>query len=135
MAARPNRRIGAIAYWTIAVFLTAFGFIDLIAIGGPFFAVGLAMLVFGRWRHDRHVFLPGFVAMLAFFVGFALVVPWVCVTELDGVTTCRHVFGIVHEGPESLRPALIAGLIVAGAVWLAVRRLTKGRAPRDTAPV
>jgi len=136
MAARRARRIGAIVYWSAAVILTVFGFSDLIAIGAPFFAVGLAMLVFGRWRHDDHVFMPGFAATIAFFVGFVLVAPRVCEKGLgpDAIWTCRHAFGITHHGaPESLRPALLAGLVAAIGVWFVARRLTKGRTARDAA--
>jgi hypothetical protein len=129
MAERPRRKIGSAIYWSVAVVFTVFGFVDLIAIGAPFLAVGVAMLVFGPWRDDRAVFIPGLTATFALVGTFLLVAPWTCEegSGLDAVTICHHAFGITYHGQESLRPALVVSVIVAVGTWFLARRITRKR--------
>jgi hypothetical protein len=125
-------RLRTVGYWSLATVLAVFGFIDLIAIGAPFFAVGMAMLIFGRWRHDRMVFIPGMASTIAFVAGFWLVAPWTCVrgSGMDPITVCQHAFGIKVYGDESLWPSFMVAVLVALGTWFFVRRIVQRRSHR-----
>ncbi len=146
MAARS--RSGAFLYWSVAVLLTVLGFLDLIAIGAPFFLTGLAMLVVGRWRHRPGVLWPTLAGVWSFVVGYILVAPLGCTGGAPalpgetltavalGRTTCANVLGIDYSGTgnynPSLLPALIAGLVAAPIGAALARKLIVRR--RRTAP-
>ncbi len=124
----PDVRSRAVGYWSFAVVFAAFGFIDLIGIGAPFFAVGMAMLIFGRWRHDRSVFIPGLASTIAFVAGFWLVAPS-CnrVSGVEALTVCHNALGIMVHGNESLWPACAIAVFGAVGTWLFARWIVRRR--------
>lgn len=132
----PDVRTRAIAYWSLAILLTVFGFIDLIAIGAPFLVLGLTLLVLGRRRHERAVFVPGLAAAIGFIIGTLALLPLGCTASgtgtiagvlLEGPTRCASLlwFDYVGASPYSppFLPALIAGALVGIVSWLVARRL------------
>lgn len=124
-------RAGALAYWAFAIALTAFGLLDLVGIGAPFFLLGATLLGMGRFRHRPRAFWPPVVAVLAFIIALVLVVPLGCTRTptaqpgsgpaTEGRTSCSNALGIGYSGggdyQPSYLPALFAGLVagVAGA--------------------
>ena len=65
----------------------AFGFVAGFSIGPPFLIIGLAMLVLGPLRRWPRPNWPPLVGVVAFWVGYLLVVPLQCTSNstLDGV--------------------------------------------------
>ena len=133
---QPDVRSRAVGYWSLAIVLTVVGFIDLIAIGAPFLVLGLALLVLGRRRHERAVFVPGLVAAIGFIGGTLLLLPLGCMGSgtgssagllVEGPTRCTTLlwFDYVGASPYSppFLPALITGALVGIASWLVARRL------------
>lgn len=133
---RRRERLGSITYWSVAVVLTAFGFIDLIAIGAPFLALGLALLVLGHRRHERAVFVPGIAVVVGFIVGALLLVPLGCTSSVTASasgplatapTRCATAlwFDYVGTSPYSppYLPALLSGAIAGVASWWVARRI------------
>ncbi|MBI2238166.1 MAG: hypothetical protein HYU54_06540 [Actinobacteria bacterium] len=142
----PSRsRWGAFLYWSFAVVLTVFGFVDLIAIGAPFLLAGLAMLVVGRWRHRARVLWPALAGVWSFVLGYVLVAPLGCTSSAVpalpgstgppavGHTTCANVLGIDYSGAGNYNPSLLPGFIaglVAGAMGAVLaRQVIAGRRP------
>ncbi len=140
-------RIGSVAYWTLAIVLTVFGFVDLIAIGAPFLLTGVAMLVLGHRRRDRVLFWPPLVGIWLFVLGFVLTGPLGCTSSgaapslsvgsgvaapIVGHTTCTNVLGIDYSGgmgyQPPLLPALLAGLAIGLAGAIAARWLLRREA-------
>lgn len=137
-------RLRAVGYWSLAIVLTVFGFIDLIAIGAPFLVLGLALLAFGHRRHERAVFVPGLAGTFGFIVGTLLFVPLGCTASgsgssagrlIEGPTRCATAlwFDYVGTSPYSppFLPALTAGAVVGITTWLVARRLVTGGSRPD----
>ncbi len=124
-------------YWLFVALLLAFGLVSILSIGAPFLLLGLTLAVLAPYRKRSRVFWPWLVGVLGFIVGYVLVAPLSCTSEVSlvirgvpgavetetGSTTCRSVLPIRYSGrnPYSppLWPALIVGLLVsfgAGAV-------------------
>lgn len=129
-------RSQAVGYWSLAILLTVFGFIDLIAIGAPFLVLGLALLVLGRRRHERAVFVPGLAGTIGFIGGTLPLLPLGCTASgtgssagllVEGPTRCATIlwFDYVGASPYSppFLPALIAGALVGIGFWVIARRL------------
>lgn len=127
-------------YWVLALVLVGFGALAILSIGAPFVAVGLTLVALAPFREHRAVFWPVLSAVIAFFVGYVLVAPVSCTalgvveeaagaTESDsvGLTTCTNLLGIDYSGTglynPPLWPAVVAGVILAAAVALILRRL------------
>jgi hypothetical protein len=138
-----ERRTAAIAYWTGAAILTVFGLLDLVAIGGPFFLTGLAMLAVGRWRHDRAILWPALLGVWAFVLGYIALAPLNCSTTTiastsggilgEGPTRCSYLFGVIrYSGATnpSLVPAFLGGLGLGLAIAFAARRSLAARISR-----
>jgi hypothetical protein len=135
---RPGRG-GAIAYWSLAAVLTVLGFLDLIAIGAPFFLTGVAMLAAGPWRRDRAVLWPALVAVWAFVAGYVLVAPLGCTSSSGAVpalrgafsspvpshTVCTNILGIDYSGTGLYNPSLLPGLLAGFAAALIAAVLTR----------
>jgi hypothetical protein len=144
-----GRRTASVAYWSVAVSFTVFGFLDLIAIGAPFFLTGLAMIAVGRHRHDPAVLWPALTGVWAFVLGYALTAPLGCTTSPGGAasgsgsgvtfahTWCTNVLGLDYSGGAGYRPpllpAFLAGIGLGLAVALTVRWVLSRRAPVRTA--
>lgn len=124
-----------VGYWSLAILLTVFGFVDLVAIGAPFLVLGLALLLLGRHRHQRAVFMPGLMGAIGFIVGTLLLLPIGCTAPssgstgerlIGGPTRCAAALGFDYVGasPYSppLLPALIAGALTGIAGWFIARR-------------
>lgn len=126
-------------YWFVALLLTVFGFVAGFSIGPPFLLIGLAMLVLGPLRRWPRVFWPPLVAVVAFVIALALLVPLWCVatTEVGGVsaTVCTSIAGpswagtgLYNPPPEAFDTPVHEGLVVAVAsavatlAWLTIRR-------------
>jgi hypothetical protein len=128
----PTRsRVGAIAYWAVAVLFVGFGYLALFSIGAPFLLTGTAMMVVSPWRSRPEVVWPALVGVWAFVLGYILIAPLSCETSsgMDPITVCTHVFGIQwYGGNPSLLPAFISGMISA-AIGVVVTRylLTRRR--------
>lgn len=130
----PDRvRTTAVLYWTAAIALTVFGFIDLIAVGFPFLVLGLALLALGRNRHRRTVFWPGVVGVLAFLVAAILLAPLWCVTTSPPVnafsplvdrTECANLVGIDYSGLGNYRPPYVPALVAGFGAAFAAAALT-----------
>jgi hypothetical protein len=133
-------RAGSIAYWSIGAAFTVLGFVDLVAIGAPFFLTGLAMLAVGRWRHDRAVLWPVLLGVWALVLGYVLIAPLGCRTFggaplVAGLslshTSCGNVLGIDYSGTglynPPLLPALVAGLALGAIVGFVSRHVLGGR--------
>ena len=128
-------------YWITSLGLIAFGFVGMFSIGRPFFLVGLAMLVLGPVRRRPTPFWPPLLAVVAYNVGYWAVAPLYCTaTEVVGgpsTTVCSSVLGINYSGSgtynPSLDPANVAGLLLAGVVFVVVlvAIILKGRSERD----
>lgn len=121
-------------YWAIAVLLIAFGTLTGFSIGLPFLFLGLALVFLAPFRQREGIFVSALVAVVAFFVGFALVAPLGCtvaervVVERSshtgtppppqrGHTSCTNVIGVDYSGPGTynppLWPAALAGAVLA----------------------
>jgi hypothetical protein len=124
----------------VAVAFTVFGFLDLIAIGAPFFLTGVAMLAAGRWRRDPGVLWPALVGAWSFVIGYVLVAPLGCTSTASSVlpgapsvqhTTCANLLGIDYSGSgiynPSLVPAVFVGFAAAGIGSVVTRRLLRRR--------
>jgi hypothetical protein len=136
----------AAGYWSLAILLTVFGFVDLIAIGAPFLVLGLALLVLGRRRHERTVFVPGLAGTIGLIAGSLLLLPLGCTSSATGSSA-----GILAEGPTRcgtalwfdyvgashysppFAPALIAGALLGIASWFVASRLIARRSRTERA--
>lgn len=131
-------RIGPVAYWSLALVLTAFGFIDLVAIGAPFLLTGVALLLVGPWRRDRAILLPVLVGIWAFVVGYVLLAPIECRTSagMDPITECSYLLGLIHSygARPSLGPTLLLALVASAGGAVVTRRALRRRAPMSYAP-
>ena len=130
------------AYWALVAVLVVFGFLGAFTIGAPFLLVGITLAVLYPVLDRPRVFWPVLLAVIGFFVGFALLAPLSCTqqafTDVESGQTvnsgvvCRSLIGITYTGSEdpSVLPGLIAGLVVA-AVLAIVAWFVAGR--RETA--
>jgi hypothetical protein len=121
-----------IAYWALAVFLTAFGIPALASIGAPFLLVGMVMMALWPMRRRARAFWPVLVGVIVFCAVYTLVAPFGCErsgflspegAEVDEQATCTSIVGVGYSGSgdwdPSYVPAILAGLgigVVAGAV-------------------
>ncbi len=139
---RARAPIWTIAYWSLAVFLTAFGILALASIGAPFLLIGVVMIVLWPFRHRPRLFWPVMAGVVAFGVVFLLAAPFECertgTLSPEGVeeeehATCSSVIGVDYSGvgdwDPSYLPTILAGLgigVVAavGTRLLVARRLT-----------
>lgn len=134
----PRRtRVGAAAYWGVAVLLVAFGYLALFSIGAPFLLTGIAMMVVFPWRTRGEVLWPALVGVWAFALGYLLVAPLGCTSTAIAVTvgspvamshtTCTNILGIDYSGTgiynPSLVPAVLAGVTAGTAGAVATRVL------------
>lgn len=133
-------RIGSVAYWTLAIVLTVLGFVDLIAIGAPFFLTGVAMLLVGRRRSDPAVLWPALSAAWGFVLGYVALAPFGCSSAAtrvapgapgihEGPTICSYLFRSVSYagGEPSLIPPLVSGVVMAVLAAWTVRWLLRRR--------
>jgi hypothetical protein len=132
-------RARGVGYWALAIALTVVGFVDLVAIGAPFFLTGLALIAVGPSRHRPEVLWPALASVWTLVVGYVLFGPLGCTTsggapaEAAGPalerTTCTNVLGIDYSGgvgySPSLMPALLAGVALAVVAAIVVRRLVR----------
>ena len=134
----PGRSVG---YWVLAIALTVLGFLDLVAIGAPFFLTGIVLIAVGPSRHRREVLWPALSSVWAFVLGYVLIGPLGCTSSASAPsgseatlerTTCSNVLGIDYSGgagySPSLVPALLAGVALAVVAAVVVRRVLAGRA-------
>lgn len=127
----PDVRTRAVGYWSLAIVLAVLGFIDLIAIGAPFFAVGMGMLIFGRWRHDRAVFIPGMASTIVFVASFLLVAPSCTrVSGVEALTVCRNALGFTVQGDVSLWVGFVIAAMCAVGTWFLARWIARRRSHR-----
>ncbi|MGZ6546025.1 MAG: hypothetical protein ACXVEI_11980 [Actinomycetota bacterium] len=136
-----HNRAGAIAYWTLVVFLVGFGFLGLLSVGFPFLLLGITLAILSQRRHETGVIAAGVAAVFGFTIGYILVAPLGCTSSGAAPgsishTVCTNILGIDYSGVglynPSLAPGLIAGIVVAvafafGARWVA-RRVAASRA-------
>lgn len=131
-------RLGAIAYWMVAVALVAFGFSGLLTIGAPFLLTGLALMLAAPWRRTPSVLWAVLVGVWSFVGGYLLATPVRCTTGgfMDKVTVCTYVFGIRYTAfgahNPSLWPRVVSGA-VAVAIGVALCRYLVGRRVRTSA--
>jgi hypothetical protein len=96
------------SYWLTALVLAAFGFVTGFSIGGPFFLVGVAMLILGPIRGRPRLFWPALVSVISFVVAAALVIPISCVatSEVGGIssTVCTSILGPRWSGTGLYNP-------------------------------
>ncbi|MBA3877165.1 MAG: hypothetical protein C0498_09555 [Anaerolinea sp.] len=122
------------AYWILALLVTAFGFVTGFSIGQPIFLLGLALLVLGRWRRNARIFWPGLLAVVGFDLGFVLTAPWICTaTSFDlgpSVVECwgalgstRLPDGVMNPPREPAIRAAIASAFVIGAGTAVIQAL------------
>jgi len=138
----PRRdRVGAAAYWGVAVILVGFGSLALFSIGAPFLLTGIAMMVVSPWRSRPQVLWPALVGVWAFVLGYLLVAPLACTSKTMAVaagspaaafhTTCTNILGIDYSGTgiynPSLVPAVLAGVTAGTAGAAATRILLRRR--------
>ena len=132
-------------YWFAALLLVAFGFIAGFSIGPPFLLVGLAMLVLGPLRRRPRLFWPPLVGVLAFILGFSLVVPLSCTATAEvgqvSQTVCASLLGsswsgtgIYNPPPEAYASAFRVGVAAAlGTAIVTLVALTLRRHRGQTA--
>lgn len=127
-------------YWVFTLVLIGFGAITGLSIGMPFFVLGMALLVLAPFRERPTVFWPTLSAVICFFVGYVLVAPLRCTSQAairegeDGsgqqaTIECTNLLGIEYSGTGSynppLWPAVTAGVLLAAAVWILLRRILR----------
>jgi hypothetical protein len=126
----PRRsRVGAAAYWAIAVILVGFGYLALFSIGAPFLLTGIALMVVSPWRSRREVLWPALIGVWAFVLGYLLVAPLGCTSRTMAVTagspaaashtTCTNILGIDYSGTGIYNPSLVPALVAAAAAGAA----------------
>jgi hypothetical protein len=131
-----RHRVGAAAYWGVAVVLVGFGYLALFSIGAPFLLTGTAMMVVSPWRNRREVLWPTLVGVWVFLLGYLLVAPLGCTSTAIAVTagspaapshtTCANILGIDYSGTGTYEPTLLPALVfgaAAGAAGALVTRL------------
>lgn len=114
------------AYWALSLGLIVFGFLTGFSIGQPFLLVGVAMLLLGAFRHRPLVFWPPMLAVIAYNITYWAMAPlgctWTIAGEGVGQTVCTNLLGLPYGGEgiynPSLRPAVVAGLVVAAIVFV-----------------
>lgn len=130
-------RPGTIAYWSLVVFLLAFGFLSLFSIGYPLMVLGIVLAVLEPYRGRRGVLAAGIASVFGFVVGYVLIAPIGCSgtttpstngsLPVEGETICRSVLGWNYSGDgandPSLFPALIVGVLCAILVGFVAYRL------------
>jgi hypothetical protein len=136
-------RAGAVAYWSIVLFLIVFGFLGLLSIGLPFLLLGITLAIMWPRRRATGVIASGVAAIAGFTLGYILVAPLGCSATARSIrsgshTVCSNILGINYSGTglynPSLFPALIAGIVVAvitsiGTWWFAHRIASRHAAP------
>ena len=134
-------RAGAIAYWTLVVVLIGFGVLGILTIGLPFLLFGLMLAIVSQRRHETGVVAAGVGAIVGFMVGYILVGPTSCTSNVNSVDAIEHqvctsILGVGYSGTSDsgMILGLIAGLVVAvlfalGARWLARRFASRRAAP------
>jgi hypothetical protein len=97
-----------VTYWVLALVLTVFGFLTGFSIGAPFLLLGLALLVLGPLRRRPRIFWPALVAVTAFVLTVALLIPLSCVatSEAGGgsSTVCTSIAGPTWSGTGIYNP-------------------------------
>ena len=114
------------AYWALSLVLVIFGWLTGFSIGRPFLLVGLTMLLLGAFRHRPLVFWPPMLAVIAYDITYWAIAPLGCTATVTtagvGRTVCSNLLGLPYEGEgiynPSLRPAVVAGLVVASIVFV-----------------
>lgn len=138
-----HNRAGAVAYWTLVVFLIGFGFLGILSIGLPFLLLGLALAILAQRRHEAGVIAGGIAAVVGFTLGFILVAPLGCTTSASSAqpvarTVCTSILGIDYSGAGGYSPSLllgvIAGLVVAVTSAIGTRKLARQMASRHALP-
>jgi hypothetical protein len=127
-------------YTVLAVGLFLFGAAGVFSIGMPFLLTGLVMLVLLPWRSRRDVLWPWLAGVWGLTLGYVLVAPLSCTSTVapngsvlrrDSTTTCNGLL-FDYSGSGSydppLFPALLVGVVLGIAAWLAVKALLTRRA-------
>ena len=122
--ARKEER--CMAYWIASLALIVFGFLGQFSIGQPFFLVGVAMLMLGRFRGRPLIYWPPLLAVVAYNVVYWAVAPFGCSASSGAggtsATDCWSLIGIHWTGAgifnPSLLSAMVAGLVGAGVTGL-----------------
>jgi hypothetical protein len=127
-------------YIILAVGLFLFGVAGVLSIGMPFLLTGLVMLLLLPWRRRGDILWPSIASIWGLTLGYVLVAPLSCSTSVapsgsvlpmgDSATTCNGLL-FDYSGSSSynppLLPALLVGVAVALAAWIAVKALvTRG---------
>lgn len=134
---RAREFLDAFAYWGLAALLLGFGLLSM-AIGPPFFIIGLALAILGPFRDRRRVFWPVLIAVFAFELGFLVVTPSTCgrsvpVTSENGKairvpsssTECSSLAGIRYNYEPGFLPGLVTGVMAGAAGFYSTRRLVR----------
>ena len=132
-------------YWAFVAALCLFGLFGIFSIGAPFLLLGLTLAVVAPWRRRPAVLWPAVGSVVAFIVGFILVMPLGCSTSpsvesaspsgelVAQTTTCNNALGINYSGSglysPSLLPALLAGLVLTLLAAASIRLIVKRRGP------
>lgn len=140
-------RDGNRVYWILVGALIVFGVLGAASIGLPFLALGLTLAALSGFRGRPRVFWPVLLAVVGFFVGYALVAPWYCSQEVysevggplvDSGVVCQSLVGVTYRGPGGYNPSSLPGLIAGvasallfgGIAWIVMRgRTTSSRPP------
>jgi hypothetical protein len=139
-------RIGAVAYWSLAVALIAFGLLGLISIGLPFLLTGIAMAALAPRRADRTILWPTLIGIWGFVLGYVLTGPIGCATTSSAEpgssvvesTSCGNVLGLDYSGGAGyeppLLPAALAAVVLGAAAALLARWWLRRHESRPAAP-
>lgn len=123
-----------ISYWALAVLFIGFGSLAIFTIGMPFLATGIALVALAPSRDRPGVFWPWLAGVLAFFVGYVVVVPFACsaqeiattssgngsgaVEAAGGDVACTNLLGIDYTGGPGYNPPRWPAAIAGGATAL-----------------
>lgn len=128
-------------YWTATGALIFFGFVAGFSIGPPFLIVGVALLALGPFRRRTRIFRPALAVVLAFNLGYWLVVPSSCVASAGvgqgSTVACSALIGIDYRGTGDVDPprdpALIVGIVAAAIAGAGALLLPRPR-PSASSP-
>jgi hypothetical protein len=119
------------AYWILALVVTAFGFITGFSIGLPILVLGVTMLALGPFRGRPRVFWPPFLGVVASVATFMAIAPFQCTAtaglgegSIPSDTVCTSLIGLQYTAPPLQNPSLMPALLVGLAVGVIVAGVT-----------